>query len=80
MRHHIAFVSDGADLGAYALSNILFLIKLALKEEVRLFPSLIWAFCLIHIFFGFNYLCGIIDFWILKKHLRHKIRDLPITR
>ena len=69
-----------ADLGAYALCNILFSIKLAFRKDLKLFPFLFWAFCLIHMYFGFNYLRGILDFWILKKHLRNKMTDIPITR
>ncbi len=69
-----------ADLGVYAAANILFSAKLAMKEDVRLFPFLVWAFCLIHACFGFNYLRGVVDFWFLKKHLHMKISDLPLTR
>ncbi len=68
------------ELMVYALANIFFSAKLASREDVRLFPYLVWAFCLIHAVFGLHYLRGVLDFWILKKHLRHKISDLPLTR
>ena len=68
------------EAGLYALANVFFSLKIALAKDRRLFPFLAWAFLLIHFSFGCNYLRGILDFWLLKKHLRRKIGDLPLTR
>ncbi|MFH0855449.1 MAG: glycosyltransferase [Candidatus Omnitrophota bacterium] len=68
------------DIGAYLLANIVASVKLSFGKDWRLFPLLVWAFILIHFTFGFNYLRGILDFWILRKHLRIKLSDLPVTR
>jgi len=70
------------EISLYLAANVLFSLKIALKENLILLPLLVWSFILIHFTFGFNYLRGIFDFWLLKKHLhvRHKIADLPLTR
>ena len=68
------------EISLYLVANIFFSLKISLKEGLILLPILIWSFILIHFTFGFNYLRGILDFWILKRHLHHKIMDLPLTR
>jgi len=68
------------DLGLYLSANLFFSYKISSSKNFTIFPLLIWAFILIHFTFGFNYLRGIFDFWILKKHLHHKISDMPLTR
>jgi len=68
------------ELSLYLTANIFFSIKISSKNSLLLTPILAWSFALIHFTFGFNYLRGIIDFWIFKKHLKHQIADLPLTR
>jgi glycosyltransferase involved in cell wall biosynthesis len=68
------------ELGLYLAANSYFSFKISLKNSPFLLPFLVWSFILIHFTFGYNYLRGIIDFWILKKHLHRKITDLPLTR
>ena len=68
------------DLAAYALADILFSARSALKNGVRMFPLLFVAFFLIHVSYGYNYLRGVLDFWVLKKHTGRKITDMPLTR
>jgi len=68
------------ELALYLAANITFSIKIASENGQVLLPLLVWGFLIIHFTFGLNYLRGIIDFWIFKKHLRHKITDMPLTR
>jgi len=68
------------EMALYLAANLFFSLKISLKNGPILLPFLVWCFILIHFSFGYNYLRGIFDFWILKKHLRHKIADLPLTR
>ena len=68
------------DIAMYLLANIYFSFKIAFKQDLMMFPILVWTYILIHFSFGFNYLRGILDFWILKKHLHYKIADLPLSR
>ena len=68
------------EISAYFAANLFFSFKTALKKGLIIFPFLILSYILIHFSFGFNYLRGILDFWILKKHLLRKIVDLPLTR
>ncbi len=68
------------DAALYLSANLSFSFKISLNNNALLLPFLVWSFILIHFTFGFNYLRGIIDFWILKKHLHHRIADLPLTR
>jgi glycosyltransferase involved in cell wall biosynthesis len=71
----------GMDIGVYLLANIVASAKLTMmSKDYRLFPLLIWAFTLTHFTFGFHYLRGAIDFWVLRKHLKNKLTDLPVTR
>jgi len=68
------------EIALYLMANLYFSFKISLKNNLLLLPFLSWSFVLIHFTFGFNYLRGIFDFWILKKHLHHRIADLPLTR
>lgn len=68
------------EIAIYLAANLFFSLKISLKQNPVVLPFLVWSFILIHFTFGYNYLRGIFDFWILKKHLHHKIADLPLTR
>jgi len=50
------------------------------KKDLRLLPFLIASFITLHFSYGFGYLKGIWDFIVFKKHLKKKIKDVPLTR
>lgn len=77
-RHLIWFLF--IEIAVYLAANLFFSLKISLKKGLSLLPFLVWTFILIHFTFGYNYLRGIFDFWILKKHLHHKIADLSLSR
>lgn len=67
-------------LATYLLTSLAFSIKIALKEGLRFLPILPIAFACIHFSYGIGFLKGILDFMILKKHLKQKIKDVKLTR
>jgi cellulose synthase/poly-beta-1,6-N-acetylglucosamine synthase-like glycosyltransferase len=68
-------------LGLYTTVNFsLSLIISIKKKELRLLPFLIASFITLHFSYGFGYLKGIWDFIVFKKHLKKKIKDMPLTR
>ena len=68
-------------LGLYATVNFsLSLIISIKKKDLRLLPFLIASFITLHFSYGFGYLKGIWDFIVFKKHLKKKIKDMPLTR
>ena len=50
------------------------------KKDLRLLPFLIASFITLHFSYGFGYIKGIWDFIVFKKHLKKKIKDMPLTR
>lgn len=53
----------------YLISNLVFSLVLAVKKKnLLLMPFLIFAFSLVHFTYGFAYLRGIFDFFILRKN------------
>jgi len=64
----------------YLSANLAFSISIAFKGGLKLLPVLPIAFVTLHFSYGLGYLKGIWDFMILKRHLRRKIADVPITR
>jgi len=68
-------------LGFYIAVNFsLSLIISMKKKDLKLLPFLITSFITLHFSYGFGYLKGIWDFVVFKKHLRKKIKDMPLTR
>ncbi|MCD6317497.1 glycosyltransferase family 2 protein, partial [Candidatus Aerophobetes bacterium] len=65
---------------SYFFANFGFSLSIAVKRGIRFFPSLVVAFATLHFSYGFGYLKGIWDFMICKKHLKKKIKDVPLTR
>jgi glycosyltransferase involved in cell wall biosynthesis len=64
----------------YLLADIVFAYESGRKNGLRCVFSLFLVFPILHFSYGFGYLKGIIDFIILKKYTKNKIKDLPISR
>ncbi|MEI8012877.1 MAG: glycosyltransferase [Candidatus Omnitrophota bacterium] len=69
-----------AEVLIYVTANILVALKLAFAGGISLFPFLLIAFVTIHFGYGIGYIQGILDFMLLKKHLKNKIKDMAISR
>ena len=59
--------------------NSIYLLK-DLGWAIKLLPFLIASLITLHFSYGFGYLKGIWDFIVFKKHLKKKIKDMPLTR
>ena len=67
--------------GLYTTVNFSISLIIAIKKkDLRLLPFLIASFITLHFSYGFGYLKGIWDFIVFKKHLKKKIKDMPLTR
>ena len=64
----------------YIVANFIFSFLLAIKNGLMLLQSLMVSFMVLHFSYGIGYLKGILDFGVIKKHLKNKIKDIPITR
>jgi glycosyltransferase involved in cell wall biosynthesis len=65
----------------YVVTNFIFSSLMAAKKnKIVLLPCLMVAFAVLHFSYGIGYLKGILDFMVFKKHLRGKIKEMPITR
>ncbi|MCK4245428.1 MAG: glycosyltransferase family 2 protein [Candidatus Omnitrophica bacterium] len=64
----------------YLSANLAFSLSTAIRKGLKLLPALILSFATLHFSYGVGYLKGIWDFVILKKHLKRKVEDMPITR
>lgn len=64
----------------YIAANFIFSFLIAAKNKMQLLPYLMIAFAVLHFSYGIGYLKGILDFMVFQKHLRGKIKDIPITR
>lgn len=68
-------------IGLYTIVNFSFSLIISIKKkELKLLPSLIVSFITLHFSYGLGYLKGIWDFIVFKKHLKKKIKDMPLTR
>ncbi len=68
-------------LGLYTTVNFsISLIVSIKKKDLRLLPFLMAAFITLHFSYGFGYIKGIWDFIVFKKHVKKKIKDMPLTR
>ena len=68
-------------LGLYTIVNFSFSLVISIKKkELKLLPSLIASFITLHFSYGFGYIKGVWDFIVFKKHLKKKIKDMPLTR
>jgi hypothetical protein len=64
----------------YVVANFIFSFLIAVKNKMVLLPYLMIAFVVLHLSYGIGYLKGILDFMVFQKHLRGKIKEMPITR
>jgi glycosyltransferase involved in cell wall biosynthesis len=67
-------------LGSYIGMNLLFSLILSIKENLRLFPFIAISFATLHVSYGIGYIKGIFDFIVSKRHLKHRLKDIEITR
>ena len=77
-----AFYLNMSVILLYILLNLYFSTReiISRGEAVKLLPYLIVAHTIGHISYGFGYLKGILDFLILKKHKKKKLKDMQLTR
>ena len=68
------------EFSVYIAANFIASFLTAAKNRMVLLPYLMIAFAVLHLSYGVGYLKGILDFMVFKKHLRGKIKDMPITR
>jgi len=67
--------------GLYTIVNFSFSLIISIKKkELKLLPFLIVSFIILHFSYGSGYLKGIWDFIFFNKHLKKKIKDMPLTR
>ncbi len=66
--------------GSYLLTSIYISFSIALKKGFKYLFVLPAVFCTIHASYGWGYSKGIWDFLVSKKHMRKKIKDVPLTR
>lgn len=64
----------------YLSANFAFSFSIAFKKGLKLLPFLPISFAVLHFSYGLGYLKGIWDFMVLKKHMKKKIVDVPLTR
>jgi glycosyltransferase involved in cell wall biosynthesis len=64
----------------YLVVNAVFSFFIAVKKGLRYLPVLPLVFSAIHISYGIGYLKGILDFIVLKKHIRNKLKDISLSR
>jgi GT2 family glycosyltransferase len=64
----------------YSIANITFSASIAVKRGVKYLFILPVVFTVLHFSYGLGYLMGIWGFFILKKHKRKIIKDIPLTR
>lgn len=70
----------GVILLTYLIANATFSFFIAVKKGLRYLPVLPAVFSAIHISYGIGYLKGILDFIVLKKHIRNKLKDISLSR
>jgi glycosyltransferase involved in cell wall biosynthesis len=67
-------------LGLYVSITIIFSLSTGIKTDLSLMPFLMASFVTLHFSYGTGYLKGILDFIVLKKHLKLKVIDVDLTR
>ncbi|MDQ7786437.1 MAG: glycosyltransferase family 2 protein [Thermodesulfovibrionales bacterium] len=65
---------------SYLFLNIGISLVIALREGLRYLFYLPFVFATMHLSYGAGYLKGILNFIVLKQHIRKKISDVPMTR
>jgi glycosyltransferase involved in cell wall biosynthesis len=67
-------------LGIYLIFNILFSLVISIRKGIKYFIILPVCFVTLHFSYGVGYIKGALDFNILKRHRRKKIKEFSITR
>ena len=67
-------------LFSYLLAQIIVSLKIAIKNDIKLFFILPVAFATLHFSYGIGYINGIKNFVFLKKHKKKQIEDMSLTR
>ena len=67
-------------LFSYLFANAGFSLSIALKKGLKYLFILPIVLTTLHLSYGFGYLKGILDFIVLKKQKRKKIKNVPLTR
>ena len=68
-------------IGLYTTVNFSISLIISIKKkELRLLPYLMASFITLHFSYGFGYIKGVWDFIVFRKHLKKKIKDMPLTR
>ena len=71
----------GAGLVFYFIVNMIVSFLIAKNQKnLMLIPYLMYTFFLIHLSYGLGYLMGIVDFMILKKHMKKNSNKIKISR
>lgn len=65
---------------SYASTNLLFSGSIALASDMRAIFVLPMIFTALHFSYGSGYLKGLLDFTLLNKHKKNRIKDVPLTR
>lgn len=64
----------------YLTANMIASGSIALQKGLKYIFALPIVFATLHFSYGIGYLKGILDFMILKKYTRKKIKDIPLSR
>jgi hypothetical protein len=67
-------------IGAHGAISLGVSARLSRKRSWRLFPYLTCGFPLAHLAYGAGYLRGILDFVILRRHVRPGAPEIPLSR
>lgn len=61
-------------------ANIFFSVSIAAKKGIKYLFALPSVFITMHLSYGFGYLKGIMDFILLGKYQKKKLKDIPLSR
>lgn len=64
----------------YTIFNVSVSCLVGFKKGLKYISVLPLIFATLHLSYGIGYLKGILDFMILKKYTRKKIKDIPLSR
>ncbi|MDA8326973.1 MAG: glycosyltransferase family 2 protein [Nitrospiraceae bacterium] len=70
----------GLAAASYLIAVLLFSIGISIKEGARYLFTLPLNFATLHFSYGLGYLKGMLDFFLLKKDKRNRIREPGLTR
>jgi glycosyltransferase involved in cell wall biosynthesis len=67
-------------VAAHVCVNCTVSVRLAVRRGWRFLPFLLGGFPVAHLAYGVGYLHGILDFAVMRRHLKAKRADLPLSR